>query len=96
MTTAYEIQYDAERGTVALTACVGGDRHTVVVPAGSAAEANRAAAEFRMTYRDDGWPLCPRCGEDELYSLATYASIETIAGCYRCGRVDVQTGGSDA
>jgi hypothetical protein len=20
-------------------------------------------------YREDGWPLCPRCGEDELYTL---------------------------
>jgi hypothetical protein len=20
-------------------------------------------------WRADGWPLCPRCGEDELYSL---------------------------
>lgn len=35
--------------------------------------------------RRDGWPLCPRCGEDELYSLATPATIETICGCYRCG-----------
>jgi hypothetical protein len=20
-------------------------------------------------FREDGWPLCPRCGEDELWSL---------------------------
>lgn len=36
-------------------------------------------------FRADGWPLCPTCGEDELYSLATYATLGTIEGCYRCG-----------
>ena len=35
--------------------------------------------------RPDGWPLCPQCGEDELYSLETPATIESIVGCYRCG-----------
>lgn len=34
--------------------------------------------------RPDGWPLCPQCGEDELYSLANPATVETIVGCYRC------------
>lgn len=34
--------------------------------------------------RSDGWPMCPLCGEDELYSLAIPATIETIVGCYRC------------
>lgn len=46
-------------------------------------------------FRADGWPLCPQCGEDELYSLLNWngqgdrpAMIEWIqAGlrCYRCG-----------
>lgn len=35
-------------------------------------------------FREDGWPLCPICGEDELYSLAMPATIETISGCYSC------------
>jgi hypothetical protein len=36
-------------------------------------------------HRADGWPLCPGCGDDELYSQAVPATIETICGCYRCG-----------
>jgi hypothetical protein len=35
-------------------------------------------------HRRDGWPLCPSCGEDELYSLAEEPSVESIRGCYRC------------
>ena len=35
-------------------------------------------------YRSDGWPLCPSCGEDELYSLEIPATAETICGCYNC------------
>lgn len=35
-------------------------------------------------FRKDGWPLCPQCGEDELYSLCVPATAETITGCYRC------------
>ena len=23
---------------------------------------------IEQKYRDDGWPLCPQCGEDELWS----------------------------
>lgn len=37
-----------------------------------------------LEYRRDGWPICPACGEDELYSLAVPATVETICGCYRC------------
>lgn len=37
-----------------------------------------------VKFRSDGWPLCPVCGEDELYSLAVPATVETIVGCYRC------------
>lgn len=36
-------------------------------------------------YRADGWPYCPRCDEDELWSNATQATVETIVGCYACG-----------
>lgn len=36
--------------------------------------------------RSDGWPLCPGCGEDELFSLAFPLPLPTdIVGCYRCG-----------
>ena len=47
-------------------------------------------------FRKDGWPLCPRCEEDELYSNAGMAYAgqgprPTLAqdyfsgfGCYRC------------
>ena len=36
-------------------------------------------------FRKDGWPLCPHCGEDELYSLQVpTATIDTIEGCYLC------------
>lgn len=41
--------------------------------------------ERYIEFRENGWPLCPSCGEDELYSLADPATIETICGCYRCG-----------
>lgn len=40
--------------------------------------------------RDDGWPLCPSCGEDELWSakpLSVPLEGETWApglSCYRC------------
>lgn len=36
-------------------------------------------------WRPDGWPFCPSCDEDELYSLADSPTVETICGCYRCG-----------
>jgi hypothetical protein len=42
------------------------------------------ARDFRR-WRADGWPYCPHCGEDELYSLAIPATVATICGCYRCG-----------
>lgn len=38
---------------------------------------------YRM-HREDGWPLCPDCEADELYSLADPPSIATIRGCYAC------------
>lgn len=34
--------------------------------------------------RADGWPLCPQCGDDELFSSAIPATEATIAGCYAC------------
>jgi hypothetical protein len=35
--------------------------------------------------REDGWPLCPFCGEDELYSQADPPAVDKICGCYICG-----------
>ncbi len=37
-----------------------------------------------IEHRADGWPLCPQCEHDELYSLADPPTIETIEGCYAC------------
>ena len=39
--------------------------------------------------RSDGWPLCPSCGQDELYSLES--NPETIRGCFVCGLVETFT-----
>lgn len=36
-------------------------------------------------FREDGWPYCPNCGEDELWSSRTPATITSIVGCYYCG-----------
>lgn len=46
-----------------------------------------------LTLRPDGWPLCPACGEDELWSPliweeeppALEAFIAAGLSCYRCG-----------
>lgn len=50
-------------------------------------------------FRDDGWPICPSCGEDEIYSLDSKVtngkgldlvlSLQVYIGCYNCTfRVD--------
>lgn len=31
------------------------------------------------------WPLCPRCGENELFSSVTPPDPAKIRGCYACG-----------
>lgn len=42
-------------------------------------------------YREDGWPLCPRCKEDELWTPGMPSSDELVDHfkcefrCYRCG-----------
>lgn len=33
-----------------------------------------------LAYRSDGWPLCPRCGEDELASVLSLSGRLTLAG----------------
>lgn len=54
-----------------------------------------------VKFRDDGWPLCPNCGEDDLWMTALdstewglptpgdaesfAAAIKAIIGCYNCG-----------
>lgn len=49
----------------------------------AAAPADATPPTF-ITRRPDGWPLCPRCGEDELYSLTTPPREGTIIGCHSC------------
>lgn len=58
-----------------------------------------AAATPFTAYRADGWPLCPQCGEDELYSLINSIPYVMEHGhnpplqdyldaglvCYQCG-----------
>jgi predicted RNA-binding Zn-ribbon protein involved in translation (DUF1610 family) len=56
---------------------------------------HKAAAGFlseRLTHillprlaRADNWPLCPGCGEDELYDLSTPPLATNTLRCYRCG-----------
>jgi hypothetical protein len=38
-----------------------------------------------LEFRKDGWPYCPICEEDELWSAAIPATAETIVSCLRCG-----------
>ena len=46
------------------------------------------------SYRLDGWPLCPVCGEDELADLSavTLASLSRDLHCHCCQRVTVRAG----
>ena len=55
-----------------------------------------------LRFRQDGWPLCPRCGEDELMSLEIEPKPTDWLKCLACGWsgelppkgvVDVLTGG---
>lgn len=51
------------------------------------------------TFRKDGWPLCPKCEEDEVYSVVMMCwkgdepkptmeeCLQGELGCYRCGWV---------
>lgn len=42
---------------------------------------SRPAEEWAgLAYRADGWPLCPRCGEDELASVVALSGRLTLAG----------------
>jgi hypothetical protein len=53
-------------------------------------------------WRDDGWPFCPVCGEDELAVLEMPPDLadqgppiwyfEREMFCYRCARVTVLAG----
>lgn len=60
-------------------------------------ESRPAEAPRGLEYRPDGWPLCPRCGEDELASVVSLGGrLRTKDGmlrramptdemtCYRC------------
>lgn len=35
-------------------------------------------------YRADGWPLCPECGEDELYSIRSFDEPPDASHPMRC------------
>jgi hypothetical protein len=37
-----------------------------------------------VKYTEDGWPRCPGCGADALWSAEARADIELIVGCLRC------------
>jgi hypothetical protein len=39
----------------------------------------------RFEYRRDGWPLCPNCGDDELWSRALDPRATDPLRCYVCG-----------
>jgi hypothetical protein len=48
-------------------------------------------------WREDGWPLCPACGQDELSILGTKSVTEVDVMvepmfCYACGKETVQPG----
>lgn len=40
--------------------------------------------ETTPRYRRDGWPLCPRCGDDELMSMAIPARADSVLQCLNC------------
>ena len=52
---------------------------------------------LQTAFRDDGWPLCPHCGDDELWSRLQWDGkgarppiqdyIDAGLSCYRCGPV---------
>jgi hypothetical protein len=45
--------------------------------------------------REDGWPICPWCGEDELAAIKKLAepSPDAVDICYVCGPVEVVAAG---
>ena len=47
-------------------------------------------------WRQDGWPLCPYCGDDEAYSLESPVDREHLDGCYVCGRFPLSSEREDA
>ena len=47
-------------------------------------------------YRRDGWPLCPNCGEDELWSRALHPVATDPLRCYVCGWTGQVPARSDA
>lgn len=42
------------------------------------------APESVPAYRRDGWPLCPQCGHDELWSARLPARPSDPLTCYLC------------
>ena len=57
--------------------------------------APRGSVFGQWTYRADGWPLCPSCGEDELMSGSIPARATDALQCLNCfwqGIVPPRTG----
>lgn len=62
----------------------------------------KAAMSKPLEHREDGWPICPVCDEDELGAIHAPLNIDKrlSAGeyhlhdlfCYRCGMVTVKAG----
>lgn len=40
---------------------------------------------MEQEYRSDGWPLCPKCGEDELMSREKTPRVTDWLKCLACG-----------
>lgn len=38
-------------------------------------ERRGSMSDIYTEYRQDGWPLCPQCGEDELFSHIMIAAV---------------------
>jgi hypothetical protein len=60
-----------------------------VTPATGAGENPPEPREAFSEYREDGWPLCPACGDDGIVFSVDYGFEHSASGeniiCYKCG-----------
>jgi len=100
---AMQVKSNLELLKIQPTPCKRGDYDVVVKPA---APIPRNYPENKMNpkrfdkYRKDGWPLCPKCGEDELFSALCMVVTKDMKqpnlldclcagfGCHKCGWSD--------
>lgn len=63
--------------------------------------AKQRAGKATLEHRDDGWPLCPICGEDELGAIGAVTTTRKLTMveyqlhdlfCYGCGQTTVVAG----